>query len=255
MIVLADHMVERLIQVEAGIHYGELPPPDHRPFVAIDRKSSIILSAPHGAITYRGNNDETWHEEDEYTAGMAPLLSDLCGTSLITTIWRTENSDPNEHTEQQSAYKQELRRLAKSSGARWFIDLHGAAEASNRLSEAQQIDLGTGKNRDYLPTEVFEQLIKTLEKNLRKGIADRQGKTGIPAQDSNRLAAFAYRELELRSVQIEMKPSVRVPQRRIESSMYGKDPSKNGGPYAAPRQNVLRMMQSLVDFIEYLKAR
>lgn len=254
MTILADHIVERLIQIEAEIHYGELPPPNCPPFVAMDRKSTIILSAPHGAITHRNTEAESWHEEDEYTAGMALLLSELCHTSVIATTWRTEDSDPNEHPQEWSAYKRELKRLAADSGARWFIDLHGAAEDSRSLSAIQKIDLGTGVGRErYLPDAIFHKLIEILEGNLEKGITDRQDKPGFPAQNANRLAAFAHQKLGLNSVQIEMKPSVRVPRRRVDSSMYGKSMSNNGGPYSAPPQNVLGMMQSLVDFIEYLK--
>src|SRR6266536_2014367 len=102
MIILAEHTIERLIQIEAGIHYTELPPPERTPFVVVRRDSPIILSAPHGAITYRNNGKEIWHEEDEYTVGMALLLSELCKTSVIATIWRTEDSDPNEHGEKLS---------------------------------------------------------------------------------------------------------------------------------------------------------
>lgn len=115
------------------------------------------------------------------------------------------------------------------------------------------VDLGTGNNEDrYLPSAVLQRLIEILEHSFGKGITDRRDKPGFPAQNANRLAAFAHQKLGLGSVQIEMKPSVRVPRRRVDSSMYGKSTLNNGGPYSAPPQNVLGMIQSLVDFIEYL---
>jgi len=77
---------------------------------------------------------------------------------------------------------------------------------------------------------------------------------GFDAQGENRMAAFAHQILSVYSVQIEMKPTVRVPLRRVDSSMYRKSQSKFGGPYAAKRQEVLGMLQALVEFIEYLKS-
>jgi hypothetical protein len=101
---------------------------------------------------------------------------------------------------------------------------------------------------------VGSHLLSILERHLGKGVAERNGKVGFKAEGKNRIAAFAHQTLGLNSVQIEMKPSVRVPLRRIDSSMYQKNSSKYGGPYSALPQNVLGMMQSLVEFIEYVKA-
>ena len=252
--ILPEHIIERLIQIETGIHYTELPLPERAAFVVKTRESSVILSAPHGAITFRNNNDEIWHEEDEYTGGMALLLSEICATSVIATIWRTEDSDPNDHGEARSAYKQELRRLVENTNARCLIDLHGASEDSTSLASEQKVDLGIGKDDKYLPTKAYESLRSILERHLGKGVAERNGKVGFKAEGKNRIAAFAHQTLGLNSVQIEMKPSVRVPLRRIDSSMYQKNSSKYGGPYSALPQNVLGMMQSLVEFIEYVKA-
>jgi hypothetical protein len=252
--ILADYTIERLIESEAGIHYNELPPPGRMPFVVIKRDSPILLSAPHGAMTYRNNGTEIWHEEDEYTAGLVLLLSELCGTSAIATIWRSADYDPNEHADDVCAYKQEVRRLVELTHPRWFIDLHGAGEDSGRLSSDQRVDLGVGGNVKYLASAVYDSLIATMEKHLGKGVTDRKGKPGWNAENPNCMAAFAHMPLGLNAVQIEMKPSVRVPLRRVDSSMYGKSTSKYGGPYSAPRQNVLGMMQSLVEFIEYLKS-
>jgi hypothetical protein len=252
---LPVNTIDQLIQIETEVHYTELPPPGRAPFVIVKRESSIILSAPHGAITFRNNDDEIWHEEDEYTAGMALLLSEICGTSVIATIWRTADSDPNEHGEERSGYKQELRRLTENTNARWLIDLHGASEDSANLASEQKIDLGIGKDNEYLPKKAHASLVSILDKHLGEGATDKNGKKGFSAKDKNRIAAFAYQPLGLglNSVQIEMKPSVRVPLRRVDSSMYQKNSSKYGGPYSAPSQNMLGMMKSLVEFIEYLK--
>jgi len=175
-------------------------------------------------------------------------INPSCNTSVIATTWRTEDSDPNEHDEDQSVYKQELRRLAQAVSARWVIDLHGAGEDSPRLFEKQKVELGTGSRDEYLPVEVHKALVATLNKNLGKDAAYRNGKPGFRAEGSNRIAAFSSQALGLHSVQIEMKPSVRVPQRRENSSTYQKS-----GPYSALPQNVTGMLRALVEFIGFLK--
>ena len=250
MTIINETDIQRLIQIESQIHYGELPPPGMQPFVSIQRNSTVILSAPHGARTFRNNNAEIWHEEDEYTAGMALLLSEICQTSVIATTWRTEESDPNEHGENRSSYKQALHRLIDSSSSKptWLIDLHGASEESTRLDKDQKMDLGKGKRSEYLSVGEAQILKETLEKYLEKGCAERNGKPGWDAENEHRIASFAH-ALGLSSVQIEMKPSVRVPLRRLDASMYAKK-----GPYPLDFQKVqvIEMLQALTDFIEHL---
>jgi hypothetical protein len=245
--------IQYLIEIESHVHYGELPPPGMSPFVSVSHDSPVILSAPHGARTFRNNNLEIWHEEDEYTAGIAILLAQLCQTSVIATIWRTEESDPNEYGEDRSTYKRELRRLVDATHAGWIIDLHGASADSANLADEQGIDLGVGKDNDYLPTDAYKTFRAFLEKNIGKGIAERNGKPGFKAQDPNRIAAFGCKTLGLNSVQVEMKPNVRVPMRRIDSSMYQKSSSRYGGFYSAPQDKIIGMLESLVEFIEYIK--
>jgi len=247
MTILPENIIEKLIQIEAGIHYFESPKPGQMPFFVIERESPVIISAPHGAMTFRNNHMETWHEEDEYTAGMAILLSEISNTSVIATTWKTEDSDPNEHDEDRSVYKQELRRLAQSANARCVIDLHGVGEDNPRLFEKQRVELGTGSRDEYMPVEVHKALVAFLNKNLGKNAAYRNGRLGFRAEGNNRIARFSYQTLGLHSVQIEMKPSVRVPLRRENSSAYQK-----GGPYSALPQNVTGMLRSLVEFIGFL---
>ena len=253
MIVLPNYLVEKLIQIELGVHYGELPPPGRKPFIVIAKDSPVILSAPHGAITFRDNGREIWHEEDEYTAGMAILLAQICDTSLIATTWRTEESDPNEHPFGKSPYKQVLKQIVEKSHAKWVIDLHGASIFSEFLADEQWVDLGLGKRQEYLPKEVSQKLILSIEQYLGKGVTDRKGKQGFNASDPNRIAAFARTMPSVSSVQIEMKPNVRIPQRRVDTSRFTKPQVEGGGSYSAPAQGVIGMMQALVDFVEFLK--
>jgi len=258
MTILTDHIIEQLIQAEAGVHYDEPPPPGLYPFIFLDRNSPILLSAPHGCRTFRDRGDEKWHEEDEYTAGMAFLLSELCNTSVIATIWRTDDSDPNDTKENEkngSPYKQALRDLKAQGEIRWVIDLHGAGVNSSRMAETQRVDLGTGKVGSSLPVDNLTTLRQYIEKYIGVGTTDRKDQEGWTASTKGRsITAFAHQTLGLHSVQIEMKPCVRIARRRTDASMYGKALADGGCPYSAPGHLILAMMQALVDFIEYLKA-
>ena len=53
-LTMTQDMIERLMEIEAGVRYSQPPGPGESPFVVVRRNSAVILSAPHGAVTYRG---------------------------------------------------------------------------------------------------------------------------------------------------------------------------------------------------------
>jgi hypothetical protein len=203
-----------------------------------------LLSAPHGAITYRHNERQVWHDEDDYTAGLALLLSELCGTSAIATIWRTTRSDPNYHPLDKSPYKQALEHLVDRMNVRWVIDLHGAADAS--LAPHQLVDLGTRKSKYSLPRDQLVRLSALLESNLGRHTVSHNH---FPAQiDGRTITAFSHGILGLHAVQVEMKSAVRVPRRRVDATAYTLE-----GPFAARPQDVIGLMQAIAKFIAGLE--
>ena len=215
MIQITPEHVQRLIQIESEIHYNEAPPPGEKPFAVVHRDSPVLLSAPHGARTYRNNSKETWHEEDEYTAGIALLLSELCQTSVIATTWRTDDSDPNYYEEAQSLYKRELRCLVQNSDIRWVIDLHGASSSSLKLH--QLVDLGTRKKKQSLPVEQLQELAFLIEKRLGQ---DTVSYNRFAAKSPGTITAYSQDELLGR----ESDPgagSERAPGRRVPRQERG----------------------------------
>lgn len=237
--IYADHLA-RLVTIESHVHYGQPPPAGRDPFVVVRRSSPVLISAPHGAITHRSSDRQEWHDEDDYTAGMALLLSELCGTSVIATIWRTDGSDPNYHKVHRSPYKKALRRLVHDMGIRWVIDLHGAADAS--LPPQQLVDLGTRREKHSLPRRSLER--------LRTGIEDRLGVGTVSSNifpayvDGRTITAYCHDVLGLSAVQIEMKSAVRVPLRRADATAYAAN-----GPFSARPEDVMGLMQAISDFV------
>lgn len=241
---LNDQTIERLVGIEAQVHYGEPPPPDVPPFVSHVRPSPILISAPHGTRTFRNNDREIWHEEDEYTAAMALLLSERCGTSVIANIWRSDMCDPNWHLENQCHYKHQMRKLVSEQNIRWVLDLHGAAETSLG-SPTKLVDLGTRKDQHSLDIQHRDQLRELVEARLGANcVSLDQFSASIPGT----ITAFCQTELKIQAVQIEMKPSVRIPFRRADASAYSKS-----GPYSVPGKNILAMLSALEVFTTYLR--
>lgn len=243
MVTISAYHFAQLIAVESHVHYSQPPPPGRDPFVIVRRPSPVLISAPHGAITHRNNERQEWHDEDDYTAGMALLLSELCGTSVIATIWRTDDSDPNYHAVRQSPYKQALEKLVNEMGIRWVIDLHGAADAS--LPPHQLVDLGTRKEKHSLPRSLLE--------TLRAGIEARLGTSTVSSNifpacvDGRTITAHCHGVLGLSAVQIELKSAVRVPRRRIDATAYAEN-----GPFSARTEDVIGFLQALADFLSVL---
>lgn len=234
-----DH-IDQLVAIESHVHYAETPPPGRDPFLVVPRPSPVLLSAPHGAITFRNHARQVWHDEDDYTAGLTLLLSEWCGTSAIATTWRTAQSDPNYHRRPKSPYKRALERLVNDMGIRWVIDLHGAADTS--LPPHQVVDLGTRKTKRSLPHIQLDRLTTLIESKLGQ---DTVSHNRFPAHvDGRTITAYSHGVLGLHAVQIELKSAVRVPVRRADATAYAIE-----GPFSAHAQDVIGLMQAIADFI------
>jgi hypothetical protein len=219
------------------------------PFIVVRRESPVLLSAPHGAVCYRPAKNTVWHEEDEYTAGMAMLLGELCESSVIAGIWQSVDSDPNYHLETGSPYKREVRALVREHGIRWVVDLHGMKKDSRRVRAHQLVDLGTRNEARSLPGVLLAFLSRAIHDHL--GGKDLVHQNAFPAYETANfmsVTAFCHHVLGVEAVQIEMKPQVRVPFCRINGSSYA---IGEGSP-REPIQ-VLFMIRALASFIDHLR--
>jgi hypothetical protein len=236
--------IEKLVSIESHIHYSEAPPPGvPHPFVSMGGSCPVLLSAPHGTRTRRNAEGAEWHEEDEYTAGMVLLLSELCGAWGIADVWRSDDADPNWHYESTCPYKRQMRKLVEENGIRWIVDLHGMS--GGELKRGELVDLGTRLEKQSLPADQELRLTRLLEARLGAGAVHRNR---FSARATNRtITAFGQDSLGVYSVQVEMKPAVRVPFRRPDSSAF-----REYGPFSAGVERVVGMMQALADFVDYL---
>jgi hypothetical protein len=256
MITITAADIARLIALESHVHYGEPPPPRREPFVIVRHRAPVLISAPHGAMTHRNSYREEWHQEDDFTAGLALLLAERCRISAIVTAWRTDGEDPNHHTEDNSAYKRALKQVVERAAVRWVIDLHAARDES--MPRRVLVDLGTRKEKQSLPPEQLAELTRLIEGQLGAGtvshnvFAARVNHRTITAYCHGDLGVQAAQVLypvqSLHAVQVEMKSAVRVPERRVDATAYAES-----GPFAARPENVIGMLQALADFIHHLQ--
>ena len=259
MIQLPASVIDDLIRIESGIHYAELPPDGVEPYIFEDRNAPVLISAPHGAVTYRNNSKEIWHEEDEYTAGMALLLGQICKVPVIATHYKNASYDPNHNVDENIGYKQILKCLIETYGVRFVIDLHGAALMSRTLEPQQTIDLGLRQRNDSDKPSMDGTHIQELERLLENTdlVCDSEcfvtRRNKFPGAGKGTVITFATSltmagtQRPVQAVQIEMKPQVRVAHRFTSASLFA-----SCGPYDANPACVLHMIQSLAEFIEYL---
>ena len=244
IINLAAADLPRLVSIESHVHYGEPPPPGREPFVIVRRRAPVLISAPHGAMTHRNSYREEWHQEDDYSAGIALLLAERCRVPAIVTLWRTDNEDPNHHVEDNSAYKRALKRVVERAGVRCVIDLHAARD--NSMPRDVLVDLGTRREKQSLPPAHLAELTRLIEDRLGAGAVSHNT---FPARVNRRtITAYCHGTLGLHAVQVEMKSAVRVPERRVDATAYAES-----GPFAARPENVVGMLQALADFVRYLE--
>lgn len=245
----------RLIEIERKYVRPRTPPSGREdPFMVVEQDSPVLLSAPHGGRTFRNRVDEQWHPHDRYTASMALLLAEVCGTSAIATVRETRDHDPNCSPAQQSAYKQRLRRLLVDRNVKYVLDLHGL---SNRASGMQGylVDLGVRDLADpcldNLRLTEFQRMI-----NARFGASPANSVVSTnkrPAKTSGTVTSFVSSQIGVQwkpeAVQIEMKRSVRVPE--IRNGLL----CREGAQLSRLNRHVLAMIQALTDFVEYLHAQ
>jgi hypothetical protein len=259
MIAITPEHINRLIALESEVNYFQPPLTDVEPFKVIEKEAPVIISAPHGARTFRNSNDQVWHEEDEYTAGIALLLGELCDVSVLVTNCQNNGYDPNYATDINVPYKKTLGDMIQRHHVRFVLDLHGAALYSPTLDPKQTIDLGLRQNgRQKTPSMKISHVNK-LESLLADTVkCDPScfvvGRNKFPGAGTGTIISFSSNQhvfgskKKVQAIQIEMKPQVRIANRFPTATLY-----KSCGPYQAQYENVSHMIQSLAHFIEYLK--
>lgn len=245
-IKLPRNWAEQLIKYEKSVSY-DVPSEQNTSFKLTKGKGQVLISAPHGARSFRNSRDEIWHEEDEYTAGMGFLLNEITDVHSIVTVNKNNEFDPN--YKEDNPYKETIRQFVEQNDIKFILDLHGAAFESEFLSKNQLIDLGAAGNPPVsIEPTIFNKIRAIIEKRLGRGVTERKGKQGFDADIKNRtITNYCYRLKGVSSLQIEMKPQVRVLERLESATLY-----KSCGAFAAKKSRVKGMIIALSEVIEFL---
>lgn len=236
----------RLRKHEESVSYNS-PAFDGHPFKLLPGAGKVMVSAPHGARSFRNTNNEVWHEEDEYTVGFSLLLHDLLNVPVIVSMFRNDVFDPNYHNP--NAYKDALSKFTEENQIRYVLDLHGAALQSKHLYKDQLVDLGAaGIPPKSIDARSFSEVRTILERYLGKGSTERKDKEGFNADENNRtITNYLYNLGRVNSLQIEMKPQVRILERLESASLF-----KSYGRYKAKPIQVKQALLALAEIIELL---
>jgi hypothetical protein len=246
MIEITDAHIKRLIQLESEIiYYTESD--DGRPnYRVMDSPSRLLLSAPHGARTFRNNKYEKWHSEDGFTAGMCMLLAELCDVSAISTVYPNFEYDPN-YSRFDVPYKTSIMELVEKNDIRFVLDLHGASFHTNKMKTEEKIDLGYRSDRNEIDRSMGQRHIQELVSLTQKFAGDRYendfqiSHNRFAARRCYTITSFVHNlsvtnsNPAIQALQIELKPHLRI----ATNENY--------------RDNVKIMLKILVAYIKHLE--
>lgn len=197
-------ILEDLKRIEfQEIHYDL---PDLNYFWFIGGNIPILISAPHGAVHFR-TKEKRWKGEDEYTSSLAIVLGRLTGAHVIylkNKAWE----DPNNDDETQ--YKEFIRKAVKEHGIRFLIDLHGADPA-----HGFKIDVGTICDEPQgCSCPQYREIIESAFSGFDGHLFNRR----FPASGPCTVTSFAWRQLGVESAQFEISSEYRVVERKPDSA-------------------------------------
>jgi hypothetical protein len=243
-------LLERLVALEADVLYRE-PAGEEEPRIgSLPGTTPVLLSAPHGAIhTRRGE----LKEEEEFTAALACLVAGLTDAHALYAR-RKSPTDPNWYRD--VPYKRRLRRIVAGDGIAFVLDIHGTAP-SRELGVA----LGTMHGRSC--PEHRGLIIRRLEERgfRQRGdgvdyvdhidcldtldVDETFTAAGLDGQET--VTAFAWETLGVPSAQLELRPGLRVVERRADATLPR--------PFHADPRRIKRIVQVLVDVVEAIASR
>lgn len=231
---MAD-LLNRLVELEADIHYKTAPPGGERDFGYDFGRLPIVLSAPHGAAHSRNG---ALKNEDDYTAGLVRLVAEMTGAHAI---YLQNRSAVDANFYAGVPYKQFLQEIIQRNRIRFVLDLHGAAAYRDF-----GLALGT-LNGESCPDErpLILSVLRRFgftEDALWLSRLDLDGTfSAIGVEDQETVTRFVSQYLHVPAAQIEINAYLRVVRRQVEASE--RDPFY-GDPAAIER--TVMMLASLV---------
>ncbi len=189
-------IISHIKQFENELRSG---PRDGSYFGYVKGSIPILISAPHGARHYRTRKN-FWKAEDAYTSAIALELGRLTGAHVLY-LRHKAPEDPNNdlHTK----YKDFLAGVARGSGIKFIIDLHGAG-----ADRPFKIDIGVLDDRvERSSCPKLHAMIENAFRNFEEHPFNRR----FRAKDPGTVTYFARKTLGIEAAQIEINAQYRIP--------------------------------------------
>lgn len=171
------------------------------PVVYIEGTSPFVITVPHAVKHIRAGSPK---DAEIYTGALAKWLHEETGAHIIYSSRMTD--DP--HDNRNSAFKDTLADVVNSHGVEMVIDLHGASGDRNF-----DLDIGT-MNGESISRQVMGHLRNSMSE---AGVADIKENHTFTAESPLTITNYAYTELQVPAVQIEINQQFRDPRQDITS--------------------------------------
>jgi type I restriction enzyme S subunit len=210
-----SELLNHLNKLEEDVEYQKTASEGQSEIEYIPGKIPILISAPHGAVHTRKEEEK---EEDEFTAGFARLVGERTGAHVIY-LRHKSKTDPN--WDSNVPYKIKLEKIINKKGIKFVLDIHGA-----RGDRKFGIELGTMKGKSC--TRHKEKIIEILNKhgflidandNLRKLDIDKTF-TGCGMEGQETIINYLQKlPKPVPAAQFELNAHLRIPSRRSDASV------------------------------------
>lgn len=171
------------------------------PVVYLEGTSSFVITVPHAVKHIRGGSPK---DAEIYTGALAKWLHEETGAHVIYSSEMTD--DP--HDNRSSDFKEKLADVVNSHDIEMVVDLHGASG-----SRDFDVDLGT-MGRESVSRQVIGHLRASLQEAGVEGVKENHTFT---ADSPLTITNYAYTELQVPAVQIEINQIFRDPRSDIAS--------------------------------------
>lgn len=200
---------DKIREIDSSLFKNIYPKNGDPDFIYKEGIIPVILTAPHATAHIRRNDygEEFVKPEDILTGAIVQTLGELTGAHIVYTKWKSR-MDPARYSN--SPFREKLREIIYKFPVRILIDIHGMP--FNNID----LDIGTGGvGRPYLKGN--DWIINDIINNSNGHGITKIGDNQIFPAKFETLSKFAFNDLDLISLQIEISREYRKPESNFKN--------------------------------------